>query len=215
VVTATNNTVHFFSPATDGEMPLWHNPVKRMLDIGVAATGLLLLTPMLLYVACRVYFSSPGPVLYIQERVGRKGRKFYIFKFRSMYVNAEDAGPRLSGLDDERITPWGRKMRKWKLDELPQLWNVLKGEMSIVGPRPERAYYINQLGEDRQRFEHLLSVKPGLTSLGMIRFGYAATLAEMRERMKYDLLYLQKKSLALDIKIMLSTVRVVLAARNR
>jgi len=126
-----------------------------------------------------------------------------------MYVNAETNGPRLSGNNDDRITPWGRTMRKWKLDELPQLWNVLVGEMSIVGPRPEREYFIRQLEMKQQPFTPLLEVKPGITSLGMISFGYAESINEMMERMKYDRIYLEKKSLTLDVKIMMQTLKII------
>ena len=118
--------------------PVIYLALKRTLDIIISATGLLLLSPLFIYVAIRIKFSSNGPVLYTQERVGHKGRKFTMLKFRSMYVNAENGVPQLSANNDTRVTPWGRTMRKWKLDELPQLWNVLKGDMSIVGPRPER-----------------------------------------------------------------------------
>lgn len=188
---------------------------KRVVDIFVSLIGLIILLPVIAYVALRVRFSSPGPILYSQERVGYRGKKFRIMKFRSMYVNAETNGPRLSGNNDRRITRWGRVMRKWKLDELPQLWNVLVGEMSLVGPRPEREYYINQLKKEQQSYQHLLEVKPGLTSLGMVKFGYAASVQEMSERMKYDLVYLEKKSLSFDMKIMVDTVRLVLKAGSR
>jgi lipopolysaccharide/colanic/teichoic acid biosynthesis glycosyltransferase len=188
---------------------------KRVVDIAVSFVGLIVLSPLIVFVALRVRFSSPGPILYSQERVGYRGKKFRIMKFRSMYVNAETNGPRLSGNNDRRITRWGRVMRKWKLDELPQLWNVLVGEMSLVGPRPEREYYIHQLEKQQPSFQHLLEVKPGLTSLGMVKFGYAASVKEMCERMKYDLVYLEKKSLSLDMKIMVDTVRLVLRAGSR
>lgn len=132
-----------------------------------------------------------------------------------MYVDAETNGPRLSDENDERITHWGRTMRKWKLDELPQLWNVLVGEMSLVGPRPEREFYIQQLEKEAQPFQHLLEVKPGITSLGMIKFGYAASVKEMSERMKYDLVYIEKKSLTLDMKIIMDTLKIVLMPKGR
>jgi lipopolysaccharide/colanic/teichoic acid biosynthesis glycosyltransferase len=196
-------------------MSSWQRVAKRVVDIFVSFIGLIVLLPLIAFVAVRVRFSSPGPILYSQERVGFRGKKFRIMKFRSMYVNAETNGPRLSGNNDRRITRWGRVMRKWKLDELPQLWNVLVGEMSLVGPRPEREYYINQLEKEQQSFQHLLEVKPGITSLGMVKFGYAASVKEMSERMKYDLVYLEKKSLSFDMKIMMDTVRLVLKAGSR
>jgi lipopolysaccharide/colanic/teichoic acid biosynthesis glycosyltransferase len=189
--------------------------MKRLLDIIISLGGMIILLPLIIYVAIRVKFSSSGPILYLQERVGYKGKKFTIRKFRSMYVDAETNGPRLSVNNDERITPWGRVMRRWKLDELPQLWNVLVGEMSIVGPRPEREYFIRQLKMQEQHYEQLLEVKPGITSLGMINFGYADNLGEMMERMKYDQLYIEKKSLTLDMKIMVRTLKIIFTAKGR
>ena len=189
--------------------------MKRLLDIIISMSAMIILFPLIVFVAIRVKFSSRGPILYLQERVGYKGKIFTIRKFRSMYVNAETNGPRLSVNNDHRITPWGRVMRRWKLDELPQIWNVLVGEMSIVGPRPEREYYIRQLKMKEQPFEQLLEVKPGITSLGMINFGYADNVSEMVERMKYDQIYLQKKSLTLDMMIMVRTLKIIFTAKNR
>ena len=189
--------------------------MKRMLDIIISIGGMIILLPLFIYVAIRVKLSSKGPILYLQERVGYKGKKFTIRKFRSMYVNAETNGPLLSVNNDERITPWGRVMRRWKLDELPQLWNVLVGEMSIVGPRPEREYFIRQLKMKEQHYEQLLEVKPGITSLGMINYGYADNVSEMMERMKYDQLYIEKKSLTLDVKIMVRTLKIIFTAKGR
>ena len=189
--------------------------MKRLLDIIISVSAMIVLLPLIIYVAIRVKFSSRGPILYLQERVGYKGKKFTIRKFRSMYVNAETNGPRLSMNNDYRITPWGRVMRRWKLDELPQLWNVLVGEMSIVGPRPEREYYIRQLKMKEQPFEQLLEVKPGITSLGMVNYGYADNVAEMVERMKYDQLYVEKKSLTLDMMIMVRTLKIIIMHKNR
>jgi len=189
--------------------------MKRLLDIIISITGMILLLPLIIYVAVRVKFSSKGPILYFQERVGYKGKIFTIRKFRSMYVDAETNGPQLSVNNDERVTQWGRVMRRWKLDELPQLWNVLVGEMSIVGPRPEREYFIRQLKMKEQPYEQLLAVKPGITSLGMINYGYADNVAEMMERMKYDQIYIKKKSLTLDMKIMVRTLKIIFTAKGR
>lgn len=132
-----------------------------------------------------------------------------------MYVDAETNGPRLSGDNDERITPWGRTMRRWKLDELPQLWNVLVGEMSLVGPRPEREFYIRQLEMEQQPFDRLLEVKPGITSLGMVNYGYANSVSKMRERMKYDQLYVERRSLWLDVMIILRTLKIIFTANKK
>ncbi len=190
-------------------MTNWQQNVKRLMDVAFAIIGCALLWPIMLYAAYRVSRSGTGGIIYRQERIGFKGKLFTIYKFRSMRADAEKDGPALSGDHDSRVTPWGRIMRKWRIDELPQLWNILKGDMSTVGPRPERPFFAEQIKKQNPYFKYLLRVKPGLTSLGMVQFGYASHVDEMLERMKYDLLYVENASIALDLKIMLFTLRII------
>ena len=167
------------------------------------------------FVCLGVRLTSRGPVLFRQERIGKDGRPFTIIKFRSMTVDAEAHGPALSSDADTRITGFGRVIRRWRLDELPQLWNVLKGEMSIIGPRPERQYFIDRITERAPNYCRLLHLKPGLTSLGIVNFGYASSVEEMVDRQRHDQYYFENRSLWLDLGIMLATLDVILRRKGK
>lgn len=196
-------------------MDEWQYSIKRLFDIVASLLAMVVLSPVYLITAVIVKCTSPGPVFYAQERVGYHGKPFKMHKFRSMYVNAEQAGPALSQDNDPRITPFGRFMRKVRLDEIPQFYNVLKGTMSIVGPRPERQYYIDQIVQRAPEYLLLQRIKPGITSWGQVKYGYASNVDEMVERLRYDFLYLDNMSITTDIKIMLYTVIIIIQGRGK
>jgi exopolysaccharide biosynthesis polyprenyl glycosylphosphotransferase len=196
-------------------MPTWEENLKRMIDIIVSIFALIVLSPVYLVLALGVKFSSPGPAMYTHERIGRYGMPFQIYKFRSMRRDAEINGPALSSHNDNRITGFGMFMRKRRLDELPQFYNVLIGDMSLVGPRPERQYFIDQIVKKAPHFNHLQKVRPGITSWGQVKFGYASNVDEMIERLKYDILYIENMSLIVDLKILIYTIKTILKASGK
>lgn len=180
--------------------------IKRFVDILVSSIALAITSPVILALAMVIKRQSPGPVFYSQERIGYRRRPFHIYKLRSMITESEPSGPVLSRDNDPRITPIGQFMRKYRLDELPNLWNVLKGDMSLVGPRPEREYFIRRIIDIAPHYTLLHLVRPGLTSWGMVRYGYASDVPSMVERMRFDLLYVSNLSLSVDMRIMLHTI---------
>ena len=193
----------------------WQHFIKRLFDVVVSLILLVIFSPILIFCMIMVKFSSPGSIFYRQPRIGIHGKTFNIIKFRSMYSDAESNGPQLSSQEDDRITNWGRVMRKYRLDELPQFYNVLIGEMSIVGPRPERRFYADQIIKEAPHYRHVHKVKPGITSWGMVKFGYAENVEEMIERLKYDLIYIENMNLLNDFKILFYTVLIVLQGRGK
>ncbi len=195
--------------------PAYTQNIKRLADIIVASLSLIVLSPLLLYIAIAVKRDSEGPVIYKQERIGLHKRPFKILKFRSMRIDAEsESGPTLSNTNDNRITKIGHFLRKYRLDELPQFWNVIKGDMSLVGPRPEREYYIKQIITRAPYYALIHQVRPGITSWGMVKYGYASTVDAMIERLKYDLIYIENISMVVDLKILLYTINTVITGKG-
>ena len=193
----------------------WQKITKRWFDVVASVCALIITLPITLYVAIRVKLTDGGPVFYLQERLGHYGAPFYIYKFRSMYLNAEANGPQLTGENDTRITPVGKKIRKYRIDELPQFINVIKGEMSIVGPRAERRFFADQIIKVAPHYRQVFKVQPGITSMGMVKYGYASTVEEMVKRLKYDIIYIENMSMMMDFKIMIYTVLTVLYGRGK
>ena len=196
-------------------MPAWQVSLKRIMDISISILALVILSPLYLFLAIMVKLSSPGPILYSHERIGRYGQPFKIFKFRSMFVDAEKNGPALSHEHDPRITRFGRFIRQTRMDELPQFVNVIKGDMALVGPRPERRYFIDQIVKEAPHYRHLHKVRPGITSWGQVKYGYAENVPQMIERLKYDVIYIENMSVFVDLKILIYTVLIVLQGRGK
>jgi exopolysaccharide biosynthesis polyprenyl glycosylphosphotransferase len=206
--TAKTNTI-FGSPLlkiSNGLMPVWQENVKRLLDVVVSVLAIIIFFPVFIALAIGIKMSSKGPVMYKQERIGKFGKPFMIHKLRTMISDAETNEPLLSSSDDSRITSIGQFMRRTHLDEIPQFFNVIKGEMSLVGPRPERKFYIDQIAEVAPYVTHLQKLRPGITSWGQVKYGYASNVEQMVERLQYDMVYLKNISLYVDFKILIYTI---------
>ena len=184
--------------------------IKTVIDYTVTILCLILLIPVILILIIAIKISVKGSVIYSQNRIGKDGKTFTIYKFRSMHIGTEEGLPLLSGKQDQRITPVGRFMRKHKLDEIPNFFNVLKGEMSLVGPRPEQQYFIDQIILKKPEYRLLHNIKPGITSWGQVKYGYASNVEEMVKRLEYDIFYLNNRSLWFDLKIVYYTIGIVI-----
>ncbi len=195
-------------------MPVWQENIKNFIDYFIASLALLITLPLSIFLAIGIKLTSKGPIFYSHERIGRYGKPFLIYKFRSMYIDAEKDGPELSSKTDERITSFGKFMRKVRLDEIPNFMNILKGDMSLVGPRPERKHFIDQIVQIAPHYLHLLKVKPGITSWGQVKYGYAENVDQMIQRLKYDLIYLDNMSLFVDFKIIIYTILTIVKRKG-
>ena len=189
--------------------------IKRAFDIVASLLAMMFLSPIYLLLSVLVAVTSHGHVIYCQERIGLHGKPFRILKFRTMYLNSEPDTPLLSRDNDPRITPVGHFMRKYRLDELPQMWNIFRGDMSIVGPRPERGYFIDQIVKEAPYYCLLYKIRPGLTSWGPIKVGYTDTIEKMVDRLNYDIMYMENMSIQLDLKILFFTIRVICDGKGK
>ena len=191
-----------------------HEIIRTIFDYTVTLLSLTLLIPVIIILSVSIKLGGRGPVIYSQKRVGRNGKPFDIYKFRSMHFGTEEGIALISDRNDKRITSLGRFMRKYKFDEIPNFFNVLKGEMSVIGPRPEQQFYIDQIVQRDPRYIKLRQIKPGITSWGQVKYGYASDVEEMIKRMEYDLFYLENRSLWFDLKIAVYSLRIIIKGQG-
>ncbi|MAN50262.1 MAG: polyprenyl glycosylphosphotransferase [Flavobacteriales bacterium] len=196
-------------------LPQWQIITKNIFDYLLAINFIIIFSPIYLILGLIVKLTSNGNIIFKQKRIGKNGVEFNIYKFRSMYNDAEKNGPQLSSKKDNRITTFGRFMRKTRLDETPQFFNILKGDMSFVGPRPEREFYAKQILKIAPHYKHIYKVKPGITSWGMVKYGYAENIDEMMQRLKYDIIYIENMSLLIDLKIIIYTILIILKGKGK
>jgi lipopolysaccharide/colanic/teichoic acid biosynthesis glycosyltransferase len=188
--------------------------LKRIFECSVTLICLILLIPVIVILSVLIKLTGKGPVIYSQKRTGKNGESFSIYKFRSMHYGQEDGILLICDKDDKRITRLGRFMRKYRFDEIPNLFNVLKGDMSLIGPRPEQQFYIDQILEKEPRYKQLQIIKPGITSWGQVKYGYASNADEMIKRMEFDLYYLENKSFLFDLKIAFYTFIIIIKGQG-